>query len=128
MPRRNPYLWIHEYCCIKPYVIYGFLNEFLPPGFFNIVFKFNTYRAVIPGVCESAVNFRTGVDYTSALAKSNYFVHRFFCIEHLYHSFHNIHDYMIISYTEILCLVKALGDFLGIFARVFNFQFVLLLP
>ena len=38
MPGRHPCLGIHQDRAVHAYVVGGFLNELLPPGFFYIIF------------------------------------------------------------------------------------------
>ena len=65
---RHPGLRVHKDSGVETDVIAVFGDEFLPPGFFHVVFEFYAERAVVPRVGESAVNFAAGVDKTSAFA------------------------------------------------------------
>ena len=50
MSRCYPCLGVHNNCAVKTYVIGRFLNEFLPPSLFNVVFELYAERTVIPRV------------------------------------------------------------------------------
>ncbi len=76
--RCNPGLRVHKDSSVKTYVILVFLNELFPPSTLDVVFELNSERAVVPGVCKTAVNFGACEYVASALTKSNYFVHCFF--------------------------------------------------
>ena len=78
----DPCFLVHDDGAVKTNVIFGFLNEFLPPCFFDVVLKFNTERTEVPAVGKTAVNFRTGVNDTAVFAKSNDFFHCLFCLFH----------------------------------------------
>ena len=61
-----------------------FGSPVIPANFakFDIVFNFNAYGTVIPGVAHSAVNFASGVYNTSCFAKIYDFIHSYFFIFH----------------------------------------------
>ena len=60
-----PCLRVHQDRTVNAYVVRALHDEFLPPCFFHVVFQFNTERAVIPGICQAAVNSEPG--YTKPL-------------------------------------------------------------
>ena len=49
--------------CIRDsaYVVRALHDEFLPPCFFHVVFHFNAERAVIPGICQTTIDFGTRI-------------------------------------------------------------------
>ena len=65
MSGSNPGLRIHKYRTVHTYIIRAFLNKFLPPCFFYIVFKLHAKISIIPCICQSAVNLRSAVHKTS---------------------------------------------------------------
>ena len=71
----NPYFAVHQDGRVQTDVVLALLNEFLPPGALDVVFEFNAQRAVVPRVGQTAVNFRAGINKTSALAERNELVH-----------------------------------------------------
>ena len=75
----HPNVGVHQDSAVETYVIFVLLNELFPPSLFYIVFEFDAERTVVPGVCESAVNFASGEDETSVLAQRDEFVHSKFC-------------------------------------------------
>ncbi len=75
----HPSLRVHQDCAIHTNIKWAFLNKFLPPSFFNIVFQLNTNGAVIPCVRQATVNFRAGINKTSIFCQCNYFFHSFLC-------------------------------------------------
>ena len=75
MSRRNPSLRVHQNCTVHTNIVWRFLNEFLPPCFFYIVFQFHTKISVIPCVCKSAVNLRTRVYKSSGFCQRYNFIH-----------------------------------------------------
>ena len=73
--RSYPDVGVHKYSAVKSRVEGVFLYEFFPPSTLDIVFEFYTERTVVPSVSKTAVDFAAGKDETSALAKSNEFIH-----------------------------------------------------
>ena len=81
---RHPDIRVYDNSGIKSHVVFAFLNETFPPGFFYVVFKFHAKRTVIPTVGKPPVNFASGEDKAPAFAKIDYFFHSRF----LFHSLH----------------------------------------
>ena len=75
----NPCLRVHQDCTVNADILGVFLNKFLPPCFFHVVFQLYTQRAIIPCVCQTAVNFGTGVNKASVFCQCYDFFHRFYC-------------------------------------------------
>ena len=73
-----PCLRVHQDRTVNAYVVRALHDEFLPPCFFHVVFQFNTERAVIPGICQAAVNFGTRIYKTSGFCYCHNFVHCLF--------------------------------------------------
>ena len=78
MSGSNPGLGVHEDRAVNTYVIRALLNEFLPPCFLYIVFQLNTKVAVIPGVCETAIDLGTRINKSSGFCQCYDFFHCFF--------------------------------------------------
>ena len=75
----HPCLGVHQDCTVNADILGVFLNKFLPPCFFHVVFQLYTQRAIIPCVCQTAVNFGTGVNKASVFCQCYDFFHRFYC-------------------------------------------------
>ena len=75
----HPCLGVHQDCTVNADILRVFLNKFLPPCFFHVIFQFYTQRAIIPCVCQTAVNFGTGVNKASVFCQCYDFFHRFYC-------------------------------------------------
>jgi len=80
--RSDPSLRIHQDRGVEADVVRIFLNEFFPPGAFDIVFQFGAERTVVPSVGEATVDFAAAEDKASVFAESNDLVHGFVCVEH----------------------------------------------
>ena len=57
----HPCLGVHENRTVYTYVVRAFLNKFLPPCTFYIVFQFYAQIAVVPCIGKAAVNLRTRI-------------------------------------------------------------------
>ena len=75
----NPGLRVHENRAVHTHIVGRFLDELLPPRSLHVVLKLHAEIAVVPGVRESAVDFRTRIDKTSRLCECHDFFH---CISH----------------------------------------------
>jgi len=73
-----PCLRVHQDRAVNTYVVRALHHEFLPPCFFHVVFQLNTERAVIPGICQAAVDFGTRIYKTSGFCYCHNFVHCLF--------------------------------------------------
>ena len=60
-----PCLRVHQDRTVNAYVVRALHDEFLPPCFFHVVFQFNAERAVIPGICQTTIDFGTRIYKTS---------------------------------------------------------------
>ncbi|MPM37460.1 hypothetical protein SDC9_84077 [bioreactor metagenome] len=78
--RGHPHLRVHQNGGILSHVIGVLLDEFFPPGFFDIIFKFHAQRAVIPGIGKTTVNFAAGIDKAASFAERNDLIHGFLLI------------------------------------------------
>ena len=78
MTRGDPGFGVHQDRRIETDIIGGLLNKFFPPGFFYVVFHFDTQRAVIPTVSKTIVYFGTGEDNSPHFGKTDNFSHRKF--------------------------------------------------
>ena len=76
---------IHKNRAVKTYVIFAFGDEFFPPRFFDIVFKFDAQRTVVPGVCKTAVNFASREDEAAVFRKRDEFIHCQICHKRIPH-------------------------------------------
>ena len=75
MAAGHPDLPVHQNGAVKPHIIFAFLHKFLPPRALDIVFEFDAQRAIIPGVGQAAVDFRSRKHKTPPLAQGNDLVH-----------------------------------------------------
>ena len=75
MTGSHPCLRIHDDGSVQSHIIRGFLHELLPPGTLDVVLQLYTQRAVVPGVCQTAVNFRTRVYKAAGLTEVYDFIH-----------------------------------------------------
>ena len=57
-----PCLGIHEDSGVKTYIVLVLLNELLQPCVLDVVLELNAERAVVPCICQTAVNFRAGIN------------------------------------------------------------------
>ena len=71
----HPCLRIHQNRTVYTNIIWRFLNKFLPPCSFYVIFQFHTKIAVIPCVCKSAVNLRTRIYESSGFRQRYNFIH-----------------------------------------------------
>ena len=83
MARCHPGFRIHENGAIQPYIIAAFGDKFAPPGLLDIIFKFHTQRAIIPGVGKTAVDFRTGENKPSVFCQRDDLFHGLLASLHL---------------------------------------------
>ena len=65
----HPHLGIHQNGGVHPHVVRGFLDEFLPPSLFHVVFELHPQGAVVPRVGEAAVDLAAGEDKAPGLAQ-----------------------------------------------------------
>ena len=78
--RSHPCLGIHQDSGIQTYIVLVFLNELLLPSVLQVVLEHCTERAVVPCICETAIDLTTGINEASALAECNDFVKCLFCV------------------------------------------------
>ena len=69
MAGSHPHLGIHQDGAVQSHVVGGFLDKFLPPCSFDIVFKLHTQGAIVPGVGKAAVDFAARIDKAAAFAQ-----------------------------------------------------------
>ena len=73
-----PGLGVHEDRAVNAYVVRALLNEFLPPCFLYVVLQLYAKVAVIPGVCQAAIDLGTRINKSSALGQRYNFLHCLF--------------------------------------------------
>ena len=73
-----PGLGIHQNCTVNAYVVRALLNEFLPPSTLYVVLQLNAKIAVIPGICQSAVDLRSRIYKSTVLRQCYNLFHCFF--------------------------------------------------
>ena len=78
----HPNLGVHQNGRVQTHVVGILLDEFFPPGPFDIVFQLHAQRTVVPGVGQAAVDLAAGKDKAPALAQGNDLIHRFICRIH----------------------------------------------
>ena len=78
----NPCFGVHQDCGVQTDVVGAFLDKLLPPSALDVVLQFNAERAVVPGVCKTAVNFGAGVNEAAVFTQRDHFFHCFFSIDH----------------------------------------------
>ena len=83
MAGSHPHLPVHQDGAVQPDIGGAFLNEFLPPCALDVVFQLHAQRAVIPGVGETAVDIRAGIDEAAALTERDDFLHGFVRVVHV---------------------------------------------
>ncbi len=64
----NPDFRIHQNSAVQPDIIGAFLDKFFDPCFFDIIFKFNAERAIIPCIGKAAVDFAAAVNKAAVFA------------------------------------------------------------
>ena len=84
---RDPRLRIHDNGRVKTDVVRAFLHEFLEPRLFDVVFELNAERAVVPAVCQTAVDLGTGEHITTVLAEIDDHIKGLFALFHCSTSF-----------------------------------------
>ena len=57
----DPCLWVHKDRTVHTYIERRFLNEFLPPCFFYIVFQFYSEITIIPCIRKPAIDLRSRI-------------------------------------------------------------------
>ena len=67
MSGRDPCLRVHEDGTVKTYIVWIFLNKFLPPCLLYVILQLDAEIAVIPCICKSAVDLRTREDKSAGL-------------------------------------------------------------
>ena len=82
-----PCLWIHQNRTVNTYIVRAFLNEFLPPCSFYIIFQFHTKISIIPCICKSTVNLRSRIYESSGFCQCYNFFH---CLFHDMSSFFHL--------------------------------------
>ena len=75
----DPDVGVHQNSAVETRVERVFLDKLFPPRALDVVFELNSERAVVPGVCESAVYFAARKYETSVFAEGDKFVHCQFC-------------------------------------------------
>ena len=78
VPGSDPDSGVHEDIRIQTDVVRALLDEFLPPGAFDVVLEFYAQRAVVPGVGQTAVDLTAGEDETAVFAERYDLVHGLF--------------------------------------------------
>ena len=65
----------------------GSLNKLLEPCTLDVVLELNAQRAVVPGVCKTAVDLAACVYKAAVFAQSNDFFH---CLVEIFHIFFHL--------------------------------------
>ena len=78
MAGSHPCLRIHKNRTVHTYIVWRFLNKFLPPCTFYVILQLHTEISVIPGICQTTVNFRARIHKASCFCQSHDFFHCFF--------------------------------------------------
>ena len=83
----HPCLRIHDNGGIQSHVIRGFLDELFPPCTLDVVFQLYAQRTVVPGVSQTAVNFRTRVYKATGLTEVYDLIHALLFVgQHFWYS------------------------------------------
>ena len=80
MTGSHPCFRIHNDRSVQTDVVRGLLYKLLPPCTLDVVFQFHTQRAVVPGVCQTAVDLRARVYKAAGLAEVYDFIHAFLIV------------------------------------------------
>ena len=83
---RFPDFRVHEDGGVEADIVFVLLDEFLPPGTFDVVLQFDAEGAVVPAVGEAAVNVRTRENEPAVLAQRDDLIHRLLVVFHCVHS------------------------------------------
>ena len=75
----HPDLAVHQDRAVHAHVVLALLYELLPPGTLDVVFELHAQRAIVPGVCQAAINFGACENESAPFAQSDQFVHRRCC-------------------------------------------------
>ena len=78
----DPGLRVHDDGGIQTHIVGRLLDELLQPGLLNVVLELDTQRAVVPRVCQTAVDLGTCVDVAAVLAEIDDHVKRLFTVLH----------------------------------------------
>ena len=78
----DPGLRVHQNGGIQANIVFGFLHELLPPGLFDIVFKLDAKRAVIPAVGQAAVDLAARIYKAPVFAQGDDLVHGLCAVFH----------------------------------------------
>ena len=73
-----PGLGVHKDGTVNADVVRALLHEFLPPCFLYVVLQLYAKVAVIPGVCQAAIDLGTRINESSALGQRYNFLHCLF--------------------------------------------------
>ena len=73
---------VHQNGGVQAHVVVGFLHEFLQPRLLDVVLELHAQGAVVPGVGQTAVDLRTGIDIAPVLAEVHDHVQSFFTVLH----------------------------------------------
>ena len=83
---RFPDFRVHEDGGVEADIVFVLLDEFLPPGAFDVVLQFDAEGAVVPAVGEAAVNVRTRENEPAVLAQRDDLIHSLLVVFHCVHS------------------------------------------
>ena len=78
----DPGLGVHQDGGVQADIVGAFLHELLHPCLFDVVLELNTQRAVVPAVCQAAVNFAARIDEPAVLAQVHDHVKGLFTVLH----------------------------------------------
>src|SRR5215212_8241890 len=72
-----PDLRVHDDSRVKPHYVVAHVHVAAPPLLFDVPFQLDAQRTVVVGGADAAVDLRTLVHETPALAEGHYLVHRY---------------------------------------------------
>ena len=78
MSGSDPCLRIHQDCTVYTDIVRIFLNKFLPPCFFYVIFQFHTEISIIPCIGKTSIDFRSRIYKPPGFGKSYDFFHCLF--------------------------------------------------
>ena len=73
---------VHQDGGVQAHIVVGLLDELLHPRLFHIVLELHAQGAVVPGVCQTAVDLGPGIHKAPALAQIHDHVQGLFTVLH----------------------------------------------
>ncbi len=78
----DPGLGVHQDGGIQAHIIVGLLDELLKPGLLDVILELHAQRAVVPGVCQAAVDLGAGIDVAPVLAQGHDHIQSLIAVSH----------------------------------------------